>query len=128
MPGAAGGQGIVVTAGSVDITNTIIASYTTGITVSAGAAVTANGLLWSNTLTRTAGSGSFSGYDEWFGSPAFAADGYHLLAGSAAIDHGVASGVATDLDGNSRPWGAGYDLGAVEYPRVRIFLPLVVRG
>jgi parallel beta-helix repeat protein len=44
---------------------------------------------------------------------------YHLLAGSPAIDSGVTglvstSAPTTDLDGNARPQGAGYDLGAYE--------------
>ncbi len=38
-----------------------------------------------------------------------------LLGGSPAIDAGPAAGVATDLVGNARPQGAGYDLGAYEW-------------
>ncbi|HNR96858.1 MAG TPA: choice-of-anchor Q domain-containing protein, partial [Anaerolineae bacterium] len=56
---------------------------------------------------------------------------YHLLPGSAAIDAGVFSGVAVDLDGQARPVGAGYDLGADEYVppgvRYRAYVPAVVR-
>jgi hypothetical protein len=36
------------------------------------------------------------------------------LDGSAAIDQGVDAGVATDIDGDARPCGQGYDLGADE--------------
>lgn len=44
-----------------------------------------------------------------------AANDYHLKAGSPAIDHGSAlSDVLTDLEGNPRPAGAGYDIGAYE--------------
>ena len=40
---------------------------------------------------------------------------YHLQAGSLAIDSGTSSGApSTDLDGNSRPQGGGYDLGVYE--------------
>jgi hypothetical protein len=41
---------------------------------------------------------------------------YHLLPESPAIDTGIDVGILTDLDGNSRPQGAGPDLGAFEYP------------
>jgi len=43
---------------------------------------------------------------------------YHLQAGSAAIDAGVDAGVTLDIDGQVRPWGAGYDIGADEYGSV----------
>jgi hypothetical protein len=40
----------------------------------------------------------------------------HLRAGSPAIDAGAAiSAVTTDFDGNKRPQGAAYDIGATEY-------------
>ena len=42
----------------------------------------------------------------------------HLTTGSLlCIDHGTAEGApATDADGNSRPQGNGYDIGAYEFP------------
>ena len=40
---------------------------------------------------------------------------YHLRFGSAAINRGVDAGVTTDLDGNPRPYGAGFDIGAYEF-------------
>jgi hypothetical protein len=43
----------------------------------------------------------------------------HLKAGSPAIDVGTADGAPdTDLDGNSRPNGQGYDMGAYEHQSV----------
>jgi hypothetical protein len=39
---------------------------------------------------------------------------YHLQAGSPAKDAGVSVPVQADLDGASRPQGAGYDIGAYE--------------
>jgi len=49
-------------------------------------------------------------------SPAFQGAGdYHLRAGSPGVDDGTASGAsATDLDGVSRPKGAGFDIGPYE--------------
>jgi predicted outer membrane repeat protein len=44
---------------------------------------------------------------------------FHLKAGSPAIDAGTADGAPdTDLDGNSRPNGQGYDMGAYEHQSV----------
>ena len=40
---------------------------------------------------------------------------YHLRPGSPCIDAGTDVGVYTDMDGQSRPWGAGFDIGADEY-------------
>ena len=45
-----------------------------------------------------------------------AAGDYHLAAGSAAIDRGTAAGApAVDFEGQARPSGAGYDIGADEF-------------
>jgi hypothetical protein len=51
--------------------------------------------------------------DPLFVSPG--ADDYHLLADSPAIDAGLNVGVINDLDGNLRPQGSGYDIGAYEF-------------
>lgn len=51
------------------------------------------------------------------GDPKFVGGGdYHLQPSSPAIDHGVAvAAIEVDMDGNSRPQGAAYDIGAYEY-------------
>jgi len=41
-------------------------------------------------------------------------DGYHLGVGSPCIDAGCDAGVYTDIEGNVRPFGAGFDMGAYE--------------
>jgi hypothetical protein len=42
-------------------------------------------------------------------------DDYHILGGSPAIDAGMNAGITYDLDGNLRPQGTGYDIGAYEF-------------
>ncbi len=44
-----------------------------------------------------------------------ARDNYHISMGSPAIDTGLDVGITTDLDGNVRPQGDGYDIGAYEF-------------
>lgn len=109
-------------AGSVALTNTILVGHTTGITVAAGNTATLEATLW--------GAGTWANGTDWGGTgtivtgtrndwadPAFAdpGAGYHLGAGSAAIDAGVNAGIDVDLDGERRPAGQGYDLGADEF-------------
>jgi parallel beta-helix repeat protein len=45
---------------------------------------------------------------------------FHLQAGSPAIDAGLYVGLDADLEGSPRPLGSGYDIGAYEYPGVRL--------
>ncbi len=128
-----GGPGVVVASESiyfdsrVAMTNTILFSHTVGITVAAGNTVTLNATLWQANGTDRGGAGTISHSGDSSGDPAFAADGYHLTSGSAALNRGVDAGVTTDIDGDRRPSGSGYDLGADEmaFP---VYLPLVMRN
>jgi hypothetical protein len=67
-------------------------------------------------------SGLSGGYSLWNNStntdPLFvnvAANDYHLLPSSPAIDAGSSVSVPSDFDGNPRPLGARFDIGAYEY-------------
>jgi parallel beta-helix repeat protein len=123
------GSGVHVTDGSpVALTNTILVSHTVGITVTAGNTVTVNGVLWYGTpiTISQAAMATVAVQNQHEGDPAFAADGYHLTGASAGIDKGVAAGVTTDIDGQSRD--AIPDLGADEFVGVTpIYLPLLMR-
>jgi predicted outer membrane repeat protein len=119
---------IFVQSGTVGITNTIIASYTIGISRAAGA-VREDYNLFFNTPTPTAG-GVTSGGSSFNGNPAFAGpaqDDYHLRAGSAAIDEALAAGVLIDVDGDPRPADAGFDIGFDEFVLRVLRLPFIVR-
>jgi hypothetical protein len=112
---------------SVALTNTIIAGHTVGITVTEGNTATLETTLWHTNGANLGGAGATDSANDQAGDPAFSSDGYHLTDRSAAIDAGLDAGVSTDLDGNARPEGAGFDIGADEH-LPRVYLPLVVRS
>jgi len=121
--------GVLVNHGAVaTLTNNIVAfSGREGILVGTNGppVVTADhNLLWGN------GSDPFVGENAVLGPPNFvnrAADDYHLGLGSAAVDAGVDAGVSTDIDGDVRPLGGGFDIGADEWiaPAHYLYLPLL---
>jgi parallel beta-helix repeat protein len=125
---------------TVALTNTILVSHTLGITVAAGNTATLEATLWgSGTWANGADGGGagtiVTGTHNYWGDPAFVnpdAGDYHIGPGSAALDRGVDIGVTLDVDGDPRPIGAGYDLGADEFSTVVstenfLYLPLVLR-
>jgi uncharacterized repeat protein (TIGR01451 family) len=129
LAGNAGGNGSGIhvidyggISSTVALTNTILVSHTVGITVANGNTATlrytlwgtdtwANDQDWSDTGNITTGTVNIWDY------PKFASDtgDYHIVAGSAAIDEGVDTGVPEDKDGVPRPRGGAPDLGAYEY-------------
>ena len=129
------GSGVYVdewygTYSTVALTNTIIVSHTVGIMVTTGNTATLESTLWHGNTTNWDGAGTINHTSDHSGAPAFSADGYHLTFGSAAIDAGVDAGVTTDIDGDARPDGCFFDIGADEYITgvecKRIYLPLVL--
>jgi len=105
---------------TVTLSNTLIVSATNAFAADEWAGDVS--IHHTNTLTHDvttlhhteAGSPSFQATNPLAGDPTLDAT-YHLQGGSAAIDAGVDAGVTTDIDGEVRPWGAGYDIGADEY-------------
>lgn len=102
---------------SVWLTNTILYSHTVGVNVVAGNTAVLEATLWGNNVEWTGDGTIITGTINVWGDPAFAdptGGDYHLSPGSAAIDAGVDAGVTNDIDGELRPIGSGYDLGADE--------------
>jgi hypothetical protein len=104
------------------LTNTILVSHTVGIRADESTTATLNATLWHANTTNW--SGNVFHTTDYTGTPAFAADGYHLTANSAAVDLGVDAGVDDDIDGESRPVGRP-DIGADEWG-TRVYLSLVL--
>jgi uncharacterized repeat protein (TIGR01451 family) len=118
------GSGVHVTDNSaVELVNTVLVGHRVGIYVSSSSTADLESTLWgsgawANTFNRS-GPGTINHSDDRTGDPAFvnpAAGNYHIGPGSAAIDAGADAGVSTDIDGDLRPIGPGYDLGADEWP------------
>lgn len=122
------GSGVYITGttSTVAMANTILMSHTVGVTATAGNRVALNSVLWHSNTTNTGGVGYITVTQEYTGDPAFAADGYHLTSGSAAIGKGVNAGVDRDIDGDPRPLGDACDLGSDEFA-YHIYLPMILR-
>ena len=108
---------IHVISGTVGITNTIVASYTTGIRQIDGSVNEDYNLYYGNGTdinstggALVSGGNSLSGEDPRFLDPA--GGDFHLGAGSAAIKAGIDIGVTEDIDGEPRV--APPDIGADE--------------
>ena len=101
-------------------------------TVTAGNRATLEATLWYSNGQDTGGTGTIlTGTVNIYGDPVFVDPGagdYHIGLGSAAINAGVDAGVNTDIDGDPRPIGAGFDIGADEYFPMVIYLPIVLKG
>jgi parallel beta-helix repeat protein len=109
------GSGVYVTYDSVvALTNTIVVDHAVGVTVTDDSTTTLDSVLWFGNGIDIGGLGNYHVVAPFVGNPVFAADGYHLAGGSAAISAGADSGVTGDVDGEPRPMGDGYELGADE--------------
>lgn len=120
----AGASGIYVGfASQVTATNNILVHHTSAITVRSGSEVSVDGVLWYANGHDFGGTGTIVVTHEVRGAPAFVDPlngDYHLTFASPAIDAAADAGVASDIDGDVRPRGLAYDLGADETPAIPI--------
>jgi hypothetical protein len=95
------------------LTNTLMAGYSAAADADASGVIELRGLLWEGGTLVT--SGTVTVTNKVAGSAGFknAAAGDYRAAG-AGLDAGIDSGVGTDIRGEARPRGAGYDMGAYE--------------
>ena len=117
--------------------NTILVGHETGIYVyGISSTLTMEATLWgagawANTQDWDIDSGNVTSSTNVLGDPAFVDPDngdYHIGSGSAAIDLGVNAGIDVDIDGQGRPAGGGYDIGADEYYEFAIYLPLALKN
>lgn len=83
--------------------------------------VAADYTLWYPAMKIDHRAGTLVHTHDFTGTPDFVStplDNYHLGPASQAIDRGPGAGITTDIDGQLRPVGVGYDLGADEYTGV----------
>jgi len=137
-----GGDGSGVTLGWYDwmspgtstllMTDTIMSYQDVGIRVVDASNITADGILWfanSDNVWQSPDA-TVVLMSEHTGDPAFLNPDfgdYHIGETSAARDMGIPSGVSWDIDGERRPMGLGWDLGADEYFLNSTYLPLTIR-
>jgi len=124
---------------TVTLTNTLVTSATNGFVGYQGGGDGSLFIRHTNTLTDDVttlhfmeeGTPTFEAINPLGGDPRLDAT-YHLQPGSAAIDAGVDAGVTTDIDGDARPDGCSFDIGADEFLTdaecKRIYLPIILRG
>jgi hypothetical protein len=127
-PQLSNGDAIRIDSGNVVIKNTLVTSHTIGLSRFGGSVFEDNNLFFGNSIakfgTTTGGTHDTSG-DPAFVNPT--GDNYHVSVNSAALDAGTDVGVSADFDGQTRPQGAGFDIGFDEVFTARVYLPLVLR-
>jgi hypothetical protein len=111
---------------TVTFINNIVANHNEGLSVlwHTGHITADHNLFWFNTIDGITGTNAV------FGDPAFVnpvLHDYHIQSVSAAVDNGVNAGVAGDIDGDARPVGKGFDIGADEYV-YSVYIPLALRN
>ena len=112
------------------MTNTLLYSHTYGVyATSGGRATLYHTLFYANSSGDTGGPGTITNLNPITGQDPLLAANFHLLEGSPAIDAGVSvPWLLTDIDGEVRPIGAGYDIGADEAHEFQhMYLPLALR-
>jgi hypothetical protein len=109
----------------ITLTNNLIAHNRAGVFTGTG--VTAAGIVGSYNLFWRNNANWFTGTHPILGDPRLGRDGFHVGPGSSAVDAAPGVGVAADVDGDRRPIGVAYDIGADER-RLTVLLPLTLRG
>ena len=135
-----GGGGFCINYSSPTITNCTIAQNVSlsaiggtggGVFQDHSSTIITNSIIWNNhsyfgsqiydehhtaIITYTDVEGGWTGEGNIDADPHFVGGvTYHLRPGSPCVDTGTDAGVYTDMEGQTRPWGAGFDMGADEF-------------
>jgi PKD repeat protein len=124
------GEGTAVDQHGVDLesgctatfTNNIIVRQSVGVSPDSTSSASLDATVWGDgdwaNGSNVGGTGTITSQThDVTGSPSFVDPtnrDYHIAADSAALDAGVATSVATDIDGDARPFGPAPDIGADE--------------
>jgi predicted outer membrane repeat protein len=109
-------RALTVNSGVVTVANTIVASYTNGLSQFGGYLSEDYNLYFKTPITFTGsisnGGHSLIGPDPLFKNPLIS--DYHIKGLSPAVNQGANVGVRRDIDLDARPLGGGFDIGADE--------------
>lgn len=109
-------RALTVNSGVVTVANTIVASYTNGLSQFGGRLAEDYNLYFRTPVTFTGsisnGGHSLIGPDPLFKNPL--TGDYHIKGLSPAVNQGANVGVRRDIDLDPRPLGGGFDIGADE--------------
>ncbi|MBA3534879.1 MAG: right-handed parallel beta-helix repeat-containing protein, partial [Ardenticatenales bacterium] len=115
-------------ASQATMSNSIVASHQVGVALAAGNTIDSKATIWYNNMSKTVGTGTLTtSVADVVGNPAFVdanAYDYHILKASVALDAGISSDLTLDVDGQPRPGGEGYDVGADEYYQPEMVLSI----
>ena len=109
-------RALAVNSGVVTVANTIVATYTYGLSQFGGRLVEDYNLFFGTPITFS-GSINHGGHSLFGRDPLFkgaALDDYHLKGLSPAVNKGTYVGVRRDIDQEARPLGGAVDIGADE--------------
>ena len=121
-----GTVGIAPSNSSANIVNNIISGVNTGISSYTGTVTGSNNLFYNNSTDPVTLTDPVIDEDPLFVSPG--TDDYHIQEDSPAINAGTTVSLDEDYDGESRPMGGGYDIGADEVSSGYLaYLPLVLK-
>jgi hypothetical protein len=127
---ASGGYGIHRATGTVELQNTLVAHNGTTATNCSGVLVSnGHNLEYGNTCHLTA-TGDITDTNPLLGPLTYDSStwAHPLQEDSPAIDAGICvAGVTTDQRGVTRPQGSACDIGAYEWSRRLVYLPLILR-
>lgn len=109
--------------------NNLFSEHSMAVDVAPGSSAALSGtLFFMNSVANTGGGGTITSVSAISGLDPLLNGSAHLSSGSPAINAGVTSALTNDIDGDHRPTGVGYDIGADEWVPPRwAWVPLLLK-